>query len=40
MGEEDLSLVKIICLSTRECQGQETGVGILWTMEGGGYRGH
>jgi hypothetical protein len=29
MGEEALGLVKIICPSTGECQGQEMGVGGL-----------
>jgi hypothetical protein len=29
MGEEALSLVKILCPSIEECQGQEVGVGGL-----------
>jgi hypothetical protein len=38
MGGEALGLVKIICPSTRECQGQEAGMGGLGSREGGGYR--
>jgi hypothetical protein len=38
-GGEALSLVKIICLSTGECQGQKAQVGGLGIREGGGYRG-
>jgi hypothetical protein len=36
---EALGLVKIICPSTGECQGQETGVGGLGSWVGRGYRG-
>jgi hypothetical protein len=36
MGEEALGLVKIICPSTGECQGQEAGVGGLGSRAGGG----
>ena len=39
MGEEALSLVKIICPSTWECQGQEARVGGLGSRVGVGYRG-
>ena len=39
MGGEALVLVKIICPSTGECQGQEMGVGGLGSRVGGGYRG-
>ena len=39
MGGEALGLVKIICPSTGECQGQEAGVGGLGSRAGGGYRG-
>jgi hypothetical protein len=39
MGGEALGLVKIICPSTVECQGQEAGVGGLGSRVGGGYRG-
>jgi hypothetical protein len=39
MGEEALGLSKIICPSTRKCQGQEAGVDGLGTRAGGGYRG-
>jgi hypothetical protein len=35
MGGEALGLVKIICTSTRECQGQEAGVGGLGSRAGG-----
>ena len=38
MGGEALGLEKIICLSTGECQGQESGVGGLGSRAGGGYR--
>jgi hypothetical protein len=38
MGGEALGLTKIICPSTGECQGQETGVGMLGNMAGGGGR--
>ena len=38
MGGEALGLVKIICPSTGECQGQEAGVGRLGNKVGGGYR--
>jgi hypothetical protein len=36
MGGEALGLVKIICPSTGECQGQEAGVGGLRSRAGGG----
>jgi hypothetical protein len=39
LGGEALGLVKIICPSTGECQGQEAGVGGLEHRAGGGYRG-
>jgi hypothetical protein len=39
MGGEALVLVKIICPSTEEYQGQELGVGGLGSRVGGGYRG-
>jgi hypothetical protein len=39
MGGEALGLVKIICPSTGECQGQEAGVGGLGSRVGGWYRG-
>jgi hypothetical protein len=39
MGGEALGLVKIICPSTGEFQGQESRVGGLGTRAGGGYRG-
>jgi hypothetical protein len=39
MGGEALGLVKIICPSTVECQGQEAGVGGLGSRVGGRYRG-
>jgi hypothetical protein len=39
MGGEALGLVKIICPSTREWQGQEVGVGRLGNREGVGYKG-
>ena len=39
MGREALGIVKIICLSTGECQGQEVGVGGLGSSAGGGYGG-
>jgi hypothetical protein len=39
MGEEALVLVKILCPSTGECQGQKAGVGGLGSREGGGDRG-
>ena len=39
MGGEALGLVKIICPSTGECQGQEVGVGGLGSRAGGGYGG-
>jgi hypothetical protein len=39
MGGEALGLVKIICPSTEECQGQEEGVDGLGSRAGGGYRG-
>jgi hypothetical protein len=34
MGGEALGLVKVICSSTEECQGQEAGVGELGGGEG------
>jgi hypothetical protein len=40
MGGEALGLVKIICPSTGECQGQEAGVGGLGSRVRGGYRGY
>jgi hypothetical protein len=36
MGGEALSLVKIICPSTGECQSQEAGVGELGSRAGEG----
>jgi hypothetical protein len=39
MGGEALGIVKIICPSTGECQGQEAGVGGLGSRAGGGYGG-
>ena len=39
MGGEALGLVKIICPSTRKCQGPEAEVGGLGSRAGGGYRG-
>jgi hypothetical protein len=39
MGGEALGIVKIICPSTGECQGQEAGVGRLRSRVGGVYRG-
>jgi hypothetical protein len=39
MGGEALGLVKIICPSTGECQGQEAGVGGLGSRAGVGYGG-
>jgi hypothetical protein len=39
MGGEALGIAKIICPSTRECQGQEAGVGALGSRAGGGYTG-
>jgi hypothetical protein len=39
MGGEALGLVKIICPSTGECQGQEAEVDGLGSRVGGGYRG-
>jgi hypothetical protein len=39
MGEEALGLVKILCPSTGECQGQEVGVSGLGSRVWGGYRG-
>jgi hypothetical protein len=36
MGGEALGLVKIICLNTGECQGQEAGVGGLGSKVGEG----
>jgi hypothetical protein len=39
MGEKTLGLMKIICPSTGESQGQESGVGGLGNRAGEGYRG-
>jgi hypothetical protein len=39
MGGEALGIVKIICPSTGEFQGQEAGVGRLEIKAGGAYRG-
>ena len=39
LGGVALGLVKIICPNSGECQGQEVGVGGLWSRVGGGYRG-
>jgi hypothetical protein len=39
MGGEALGLVKIICPSTGECQGQEAGVGGLGSRGGEGIGG-
>jgi hypothetical protein len=39
MGGEALGLVKIICPSTGECQGQEAGVGGLGFRVGEGIGG-
>jgi hypothetical protein len=39
MGGEALGLVKIICPSTGECQGQVEGMGGLVSRVRGGYRG-
>jgi hypothetical protein len=39
MGGEASGLVKIICPSTGECQGQEARVGELGSRAGKGYRG-
>jgi hypothetical protein len=39
MQGEALGIVKIICPSTGECQGQEARVGALGSRAGGGYRG-
>jgi hypothetical protein len=39
MGGEALGIVKILCPSTAECQGQEVGVGGLASRAGGGYGG-
>jgi hypothetical protein len=39
MGGEALDIVKIICPSARECQGQEVGVGGFGSRAGGVYRG-
>jgi hypothetical protein len=38
MGGEALHLVKIICPSTGECQGQEAEMGGLGNRVGGGLR--
>jgi hypothetical protein len=38
MGGDALGLAKIICPITRECQGQEAGLGWLGSSAGGGYR--
>ena len=39
MGGETLGLVKIICLSTGECQGEEVGMDGFGSRARGGYRG-
>jgi hypothetical protein len=39
VGGEVLGLMKIICPSTGECQGQKAGVDRLGSRCGGGYRG-
>ena len=39
MGGEALGLVKILCPSTGECQGQEVGVSGLGSRAREGYRG-
>jgi hypothetical protein len=39
MGGDTLGLEKVICSSTGERQGQESGVGGLGSRAGGGYRG-
>jgi hypothetical protein len=39
MGGEALGIVKIMCLSTGECQGLEAGLGGLGSREWGVYRG-
>ena len=39
LGGDALGLVKIICPSTGECQGQETGLCGLGSKVGVGYRG-
>jgi hypothetical protein len=39
MGGEVLGISKIICPSTRECQGQEVGVGGLGSRAGEGIGG-
>jgi hypothetical protein len=39
MGGKVLGPVKVLCPITGECQGQEVGVGGLWSRAGGGYRG-
>jgi hypothetical protein len=39
MGGEALSLAKIICPSTGECQVEEAGVSRLGSRVGRGYRG-
>jgi hypothetical protein len=39
MEGDTFGLLKIICPSKRECQGQEVGVGGLGSRAGGGYRG-
>jgi hypothetical protein len=39
MGGEALGLVKIICPSKGECQGQEAGMGGLRSRVREGYRG-
>jgi hypothetical protein len=39
MGGEALGLLKIVCPSTGECQGQERGMGGLGSRAGGGYLG-
>jgi hypothetical protein len=39
MEGEALGLLKIICPSTGECQGEEAGVGGLGSRAGGAYSG-
>ena len=39
VGGEARGIMKIICPSTGECQGQEAGVGGLGNRAGGRYRG-
>jgi hypothetical protein len=39
MGGKALGPMKSLCPSTGECQGQEVGVGVLWSRAGVVYRG-